>query len=234
MKRFWEYATVSSEAGGFAVRLDGRQVRLPGGAPLLLPQRALAEAVAAEWQQAGGAKGGDMAWDDVPLTRLAGTAQERIAADPEPVVLELARYAGTDLLCYRAEAPPELAQRQQQQWQPWLDWAAREYGAPLRATAGVMPVAQDTEALTALALAVAAQPPFALAALGLIVPALGSLVLGLAMAAARLDADAAFALATLDENFQAELWGREDAAEERRRNIREEIAVAGQFLALVR
>ncbi len=234
MKRFWDHAAIAPDGGGFCVLLDGRPVRLPGGTPLHLPARALAEAVAAEWEIAGGGKGGEMRWGEVPLTRLAGTAQERIIPDPEPVVLDIARYGETDLLCYRAEAPEALVQRQQGHWQPWLDWAAAEYGARLRVTTGVMPVAQDPAALAALAQAVAAQPTPALAALGVAVPALGSLVLGLAMAAFRLDAATAFALATLDENFQAELWGREDAAEERRRHIREEIAVAGHFLALVR
>jgi chaperone required for assembly of F1-ATPase len=234
MKRFWDHAAVEAAADGFAVRLDGRPVRLPGGSPLLLSRRALAEAVAAEWNLAGGRKGGEMGWDDVPLTRLAGTAQERIAPDPEPVILEIARYGEADLLCYRADIPPALAQRQHAHWQPWLDWAANEHGAQLRVTAGVVHVAQDTQALAALAQAVAAQAPPALAALGLAVPALGSLVLGLAMAAFRLSAEAAFALATIDETFQAERWGRDDEAEERLRRVAADIAVAGRFLQLSR
>lgn len=232
MKRFWDHAAIAPASGGFGVLLDGRPVRLPGGAPLQVPQRALAEAIAAEWQAAGGARGGAMDWADVPLTRLAGTAQERIAPDPEPVVLEIARYGETDLLCYRAGEPEALVQRQQAHWQPWLDWTAREYGARLRVTTGVMPVVQDTPALAALAQAVAVRTPLTLAALGLAVPALGSLVLGLAMTAGRLDAEAAFALATLDETFQAGRWGRDDAAEQRRRRMREDIAVAGRLLAL--
>jgi chaperone required for assembly of F1-ATPase len=234
MKRFWDCAAIAPEAGGFCVLLDGRPVRLPTGTKLHLPHRALAEAVAAEWDEAGGCKGGEMSWADVPLTRLAGTAQERIVPDPEPVMLEIARYGETDLLCYRADGPEALMQRQHAQWQPWLDWAAQAFGARLRVTAGVIPVAQDPQSVAALAQAVAAQPPFALAALGVAVPALGSLVLGLAMAACRLDAEAAFALATLDETFQAKLWGRDEAAELRRRHMREDVVVAGRFLLLAR
>ena len=239
MKRFWDGAETApapglTGAGGFHVLLDGKPVRLPGGAALHLPHRALAEAVAAEWDAAGGGKGGSLSWDDLPLTRLAGTAQERIAPDPEPVILELARYGETDLLCYRAEAPVALVERQQTQWQPWLDWVAGDTGARLRVTTGVMPVAQDPAALAALARALAAQPPLALAALGLAVPALGSLVLGLAMARFCLDAGTACALATLDEAFQAEKWGHDVAAEQRHRRIEGEVTVAGQFLALVR
>lgn len=234
MKRFWDRAEIAPESDGFRVLLDGRPVRLPGGAVLQLPARPLAEAIATEWAEAGGGKGGDMSWSDVPLTRLAGTAQERISADLEAVVLEIVRYGETDLLCYLAEGPEPLVERQQSLWQPWLDWVALEYGANLRVTSGVMPVAQEPRALAALARAVAAQTPLALAALGVAVPALGSLVLGLAMAARRLDPSSAFALATLDETFQAELWGRDDDAEQRLRHIASDIAVAGRFLELTR
>jgi chaperone required for assembly of F1-ATPase len=232
MKRFWDRAEVAPDPGGFRVLLDGRVVRLPGGTPLLLPRRSLAEAVAVEWNAAGGGKGGEMDWTDVPLTRLAGTSQERVVPDPEPVVLQIARYGEADLLCYRAEGPEVLVRRQREQWQPWLDWAAREYGAGLRVTTGVMHIVQDPQAVAALARVVAAQAPAALAALGVAVPALGSLVLGLAMAAFYLDAATAFALASLDESFQAELWGRDTAAEERRRRMAAEVAVAAQFLRL--
>jgi chaperone required for assembly of F1-ATPase len=234
MKRFWDEAGIVAVGDGFGVALDGRPVRLVTGTTLLVESRALAEAVAAEWQAAGGEKGGEMSWDDVPLTRLAGTAQERIAPDPEPVALAIARYGETDLLCYRAEFPEELVGLQDQSWQPWLDWAEREYGARLRVTTGVVHVAQDPASLAALAQAVAAYDPMALAALGVAVPVLGSLVLGLALATFRLDAAEAFALATVDERFQAALWGLDDEAEERRRRMGEEVALAGRALELSR
>ena len=179
MKRFWDHASVEMTDGGWAVLLDGRPVRLPGGVPLRIEQRPLAEAVAAEWEAAGGAKGGEMSYADLPLTRLAGTAQERIVPDPEPVVLEIARYGESDLLCYRAGSPEELARRQDEMWQPWLDWAERALGARLRVTTGIMHVSQDPAALAALARAVAALDTVALAPLGVAVPAMGSLVLGL-------------------------------------------------------
>ena len=234
MKRFWDSAVAAPDGEGFQVLLDGRPLLLPGGVPLHLDRRALAAAVAVEWNTAGGAKGGEMGWNDVPLTRLAGTAQERIAPDPEPVVLEIARYGESDLLCYRAEFPEALAQHEQTQWQPWLDWAERRFGARLRVTTGVVHIAQDPPALAALAQAVAAHTPPVLAALGVAVPALGSLVLGLAMAAFALPAAEAHALATLDETFQAELWGWDDEAEDRRRRVGDELALAGRFMELVR
>jgi len=234
VKRFWDSAVLAADGDGWCVLLDGRPVRLPGGGPLRLGRRELAAAVAAEWQAAGAGRGGEMSYADMPLTRLAGTAQERIAPDPEPVVLELARYAESDLLCYRAERPDALVRRQAGQWQPWLDWAETAFGARLRVTAGVMPVAQDTRSVAALARAVAAHDAPALAALGVAVPALGSLVLGLALAAGRLDATTAHALATLDETFQEEQWGCVDDAAERRARIGREVALAGRFLELCR
>ena len=107
MKRFWDTAAAVPDPvanpGGYRVVLDGKPVRLPGGGPLLVRPRTLAEAIAAEWAAAGGAKGGEMTPADIPLTRLAGTAQERIAPNPAPMVEGLAKYAETDLLCYRAE-----------------------------------------------------------------------------------------------------------------------------------
>src|SRR5580658_10832954 len=117
VKRFWEQATVEPVDGGYGILLDGKPMRLPGGATLRLDHPSLAHAVAEEWQLAGGGKGGNMSFADTPLTRLAGTAQVRIGADPWPVVDGIARYGESDLLCYRAEAPEALARRQEAAWQ---------------------------------------------------------------------------------------------------------------------
>ena len=146
----------------------------------------------------------------------------------------LAKYAESDLLCYRAERPAALVARQARAWQPWLDWAARTYGARLRAVTGVMHVAQDAEALEALRRAVAAQTTPVLAGLGLAVPALGSLVLGLALADGALDAGMAHELASLDELFQVEQWGEDAEATARRERIAEELALAERFIRLSR
>lgn len=234
MKRFWDNATAAPVGTAWQVMLDGKPMRLPGGALLLLENPALAQAIAAEWQGAGGAKGGEMSFSDTPLTRMAGTAQERVAPNAAAVARELARYAESDLLCYRATDPDDLVQRQAEQWQPWLDWTERQYGARLLATAGVMHRPQPPEALATLATAVAAQPSAALAALGLIVPATGSLVLGLAVAEGAISAAAATQAAQLDELYQAELWGVEWESEERRARIAEDIALAARYLSLSR
>lgn len=234
MKRFWETATAEREADSFTIRLDGKPVHLPGGGVLRLAHAPLAEAIADEWQRAGGGKGGEMSFADTPLTRLAGTAQGRIAAERWPTVDAIARYGETDLLCYRAETPEALVQRQHEAWQPWLDWAARRHGATLRVTAGIVAVRQHRDSIAALRDAVAACDIWALAALGIAVPALGSLVLGLALADQAIDPASAFALGALDELFQVEQWGEDEQAAARRRAVAEDIALAARLIDLTR
>lgn len=233
MKRFWEAAlAVPRLEGGYGVVLDGRPLRLPGGSILTTESRPLAEAIAEEWHKAGGAKGGEMRQEDVPLTRVLASAQERIAPDPKPMVEGIAQYGVTDLLCYRAE-DHRLAARQAEAWQPVLDWAALALKAPLSVTQGLMPVAQPSESLAALQAAVARHSAAGLAALGVAVPALGSLVLGLALSLGRLDAEEAHRLAILDEVFQEEFWGCDDEAAARRQARLDDVKLAQRFLALV-
>ncbi len=234
-QRIWDEARAApapggAGPGGFAIFLDAKPLRVPGGGPLILPTRPLAEAIAREWGSRP--KGERIGADDLLLTRLAATAQERIAPAPGPTIAAIAAYGGSDLLCYRAAEPEALVRRQDAMWQPWLDWAARELGAPLRITTGVMPLAQDPSALAALGSAVAAASVPALAALGLVVPALGSLVLGLALIRGRIGAAEAANASLLDEMFQAELWGEDPLAAERRDAIRVEIAIATRYVAL--
>jgi chaperone required for assembly of F1-ATPase len=234
VKRFWDSTAIRRYEKGFAILLDSKPMHLPSGEVLRVMAEPLAQAIAAEWQAAGGAKGGEMSFADTPLTRLAGTAQARIAPDPEPTIAALARYAETDLLCYRAEAPPALVHRQAREWQPWLDWAALAYDAPLKVGSGVIHIPQDPHATRALRRAVAAFDPSVLAALGIAVPALGSLVLGLALAERQLDATTAHRLSLLDELFQAEFWGVDEEADRRRRAIGADIEIAARFMQLAR
>jgi chaperone required for assembly of F1-ATPase len=234
VKRFWDNATTSPTAGGYEILLDGKPMRLPSGAPLVVAAPRLAEAIAQEWQAAGGGKGGTMTFKDTPLTRLAGTAIERIAPDPAPTVDAIARYGETDLLCYRAETPQALVQRQHLMWAPWLDWAALTLDAPLRVTTGVAYVKQHHDCIAALRRAVAAQSPDVLAGLSIAVPALGSLVLGLALAAGEMDAETAYSLGALDELFQVEQWGEDEEATHRRAGIRDDILLAERYIALSR
>ena len=211
MKRFWDRADYAQAPGGFAIVLDGKPLRLPGidgrAAGFILPSRPLAEAVAGEWQQAGGEKGGEMSRDEVPLTRLAATGLDRIAPDPGPTVDAIARYAETDLLCYRAE-DRRLAALEAADWDPILDWCAARHGARLRPASGIAYRPQDPEALERLHRVVAEHSPLELSALGLAVPALGSLVLGLALSAGVLDPVAAHRLSIVDETADVALSAR--------------------------
>jgi len=234
VKRFWETVAIDPSNAGYAILLDGKPMHLPGGALLRVEGESLARAIAEEWQEVGGGKGGDMSFADTPLTCLAGTAQQRIAPDPMPTVDAIARYAESDLLCYRADTPEELVARQAREWQPWLDWVALTYDAPLRIARGVGYVKQYRDSVSALRRAVAGLDVAALAALGVAVPALGSLVLGLALAEGRLDAAAAHSLGALDELYQAQAWGEDAAAAARRRAIAADIAHATRFLQLTR
>ena len=234
MKRFWDKVALSRTNAGHTILLDGKPMHLPTGTRLLVGPPALAEAIAVEWRDAGGGKGGEMSFADTPLTRLAGTAQERIAPDPLPTIDAIARYGETDLLCYRAPAPRPLVERQMEQWQPWLDWAARTHGAPLRVGEGIGYISQHKDSIAALRRVVVSLDPHALAALGIAVPSLGSLVLGLALAEGALDAATAHVLGALEELFEVEQWGEDEEALARRQFVARDIALAERFIRLSR
>ncbi len=203
-------------------------MRTPAKAPLVVPRRALAEAIAAEWQ----AQGERVLPDTMPLTRLASTAIDLVAPRRAAVVAMIAKYAATDLVCYRAEEPPELVARQHLLWQPLVDWVRERHGAPLEVATGIMPCRQPAASLAALAARVAAHDPWQLAALNLATSACGSLVVALALADGRLDADQAFAVAELDASFEIERWGEDPEQTQRRRSLKDDITAAARFLAL--
>ncbi len=230
MKRFYRDVTVAPEGEGFAIALDGKPLRTPAKAPLLLPSRPLAEAIAAEWHE----QGLEVKLGELMLTRLASTAIDLVTARPAEIAAEVARYAGTDLVCYRAVHPPELAQRQHAAWQPLIDWATLRYDAPLEVTAGVVPIAQSAASLRAFAAAVASYPPLELAALHVATSACGSLVVALALVEGRLDVENAFATAQLDESFEIEQWGEDAEQAQRRAALKADMALAHRFIRLLR
>lgn len=230
MKRAYREVSLRSDTEGLQLLLDGKPALTPGKRPLALPTPALAEAVADEWR----AQGKRVEPATMPMTQLACTTLDLTLAN-EPAVQEtLAAYGATDLLCYRADGPTALVIRQAQSWQPLLDWAAAQFGAPLSVTRGVIAVSQPAASLAALTTAVAAVRGFRLTALSHLVQATGSLVIGLAVAHSRLDAAAAFAAAELDESWQMETWGEDALALERRRKVAADIEAAARLLALVR
>lgn len=207
-KRFWKEATVEEVEGGWTVRLDARPVKTPAKAPLVLPTRALAEAVADEWE----AQQGEVRPDTMPFTRAANSAIDKVAPQRAEVVAIIAAYGDSDLLCYRATGPQELCDRQARAWDPLLDWASDALGARLVATAGVMHIAQDQAALDRLTARVAAMTPFQVAAFHDLVALSGSLVLALAVVDGRIDPQSAWELSRLDETWQIEQWGEDDEA----------------------
>ena len=229
MKRFYRAAQATPHARGHGVALDGKPLHTPAKAELVVPSRPLAEAIAQEWHEQGDA----IATASMPLTRLASTAIDLIVPRRDAVIAETANYAGTDLVCYRAAHPPELVRRQNEAWQPLLDWARARYDAPLSVTTGVTPVAQLPASLAALKAVVAAHDAMMLAALRLATAASGSLVIALALTQRRLDADDAFAVAELDESFQIEHWGEDSEQTKRRAGLRDDLALAERFAALL-
>ncbi len=214
---------------GFRVLLDGKAIQTPAKAEMVLPTPALAEAVAAEWQ----AQGEQVEIRSLVLTGLAWTAIDRVGPGREQVVEELAGYGAHDVVCYHAAAPADLMARQGEQWQPLLDWAARALDAPLAVTSGVVSIEQPPAALAALRRAVAAKADFELTVLSAAAGAAGSLVIGLALVAGRIDAAAAFEAAQLDESYQIERWGEDPEATRRRAAIKADLEAAARFLALL-
>lgn len=227
-KRFWTAASTEACEGGFAVRLDGRAVKTPAKTPLVVPTLALAEAIAAEWD----AQQGLVKPETMPCTRAANSALDKVVPQFDEVVGLLAAYGETDLLCYRAEGPQPLVDRQSAGWDPVLAWAAEALDAPLRVTRGVVPVPQDAAVLERLTRRVAALSPFHLAAFHDLVAISGSLILAFAVIEGRLTAPEAWALSRIDEQWQIDQWGEDEeaAALEARRHT--DFLQAARFYAL--
>lgn len=208
-KRFWTEVSVQEGEGGAMVLLDGRPLKTPARRALVLPSRAYAEAVAEEWASIEG----EIDASRLHMTRAANVSIDRIADDPAPVVGVIAEYGGSDLLCYRAQAPQELVARQRAAWDPLLDWAEDAFGVRLAVTEGIVHVPQDPEGQAVLRGRVAEFNAFQLAGLHDLVTISGSLILGLATALGRHDADKAFELSRIDEQWQEDQWGVDDEAQ---------------------
>ena len=200
MKRFYKETAVEAGDGGFRVLLDGKPMRTPAKAVLVTPTQALAQAIAAEWQEVPDKA--EIVVSHLPLTRLAATGLDRVTVQRERVIEDTAKYGGSDMLCYRAPAPSSLVERQHQTWQPLLDWAADRYGARLVVAEGTTFVAQPPEALARLRAVVAGHGDLALAALYNLTHISGSLVIALAVAESHLPAEQAFAAAHSGERRQ--------------------------------
>src|SRR5579862_4980915 len=210
-RRFYETAATAAAAGSYAVRLDDKPIRTPAHRVLAAPTLALTEAIAAEWQ----AQKDVIDPAKMPLTRLANAIIDGVADAPQPVAAEIAKYLASDLLLYRAGAPPGLVERQAQHWDPILDWARQALGADFKLGEGVVHVAQPEAALAAARAAIPLEP-WRLGAVHVITTLTGSALIALAMARGALAADAAWQAAHVDEDWNMAQWGRDEMAIARR------------------
>ena len=224
-KRFYTTAGVGEVAGGYGLLLDGRGVKTPRKSPLVLPSRQLAEAIAAEWA----AQGERIDPATMPLTRLANTTIDAVAAARAEVAADIVAFAGTDALCYRAETTDPVAEQEAPAWDPVLDWAAKTLGARFAVQQGIAHVAQPPAALAAIAKAVDAYDVWQLSALHVMTTLTGSAVLALAVAGRHLTVDAAWAIAHVDEDWQISRWGTDEEAQLRRAYRWAEMAAAARF-----
>ncbi|MFO1056833.1 MAG: ATP12 family protein [Dongiaceae bacterium] len=231
MRKVYREARPSRADGRHGVLLDGKPLRTPVGAVVMLPTAALAAAVAEEWDR----QGERIVAESMPLTRLACTVLDRVVPDRTALVAAVAAYGETDLVCYRADQPASLVERQQLLWQPLVDWAILRFDAPLAVVSGVMHRPQPPAARAALAAALAAiEDPWRLLALHEATVLTGSLVIGLALLEGRLDAEGAWCAAQLEEDYQIERWGEDAEATKRRSALRADLDAVVRFLALLR
>lgn len=229
MKRVYKTVAVEPGEAGFTVTLDGRPLRSPGKRALALPTRALADAVAGEWD----AQGEDVDPRSMAMMGFAATVADRITPQRDHVVGEIAGYGGSDLLCFLADGPPELVERQVERWTPWRERVEQRLGVGLTVTAGIMPVRQSETALAAFRGAVDAVGDWELAPLHTLTSITGSLILALAFLEDALEAEKAFELSQIDEAYQVEKWGQDREAELRRRGLLDEAKAAERFKELL-
>lgn len=230
LRKFWKSVAVIEAEGGFGIALDGKPVRAPSKRPLVVAARPLAEAAAEEWQTPGETLNPLL----MPLTRLANTAFDRVIPARDAIIEELLAYVDSDVLCYRTADQPALAERQQAVWQPILDWAEGVLGVRWQVTGGLMPIVQDASIHAAMRQALENLDDLSLTAHQAAAPVLGSLVLGLALIHGRVTAEEAFAAAYLDELWQAEKWGEDYEAIDRRDGLRSDLGHTERFLRLIR
>jgi chaperone required for assembly of F1-ATPase len=229
MNRFWEGVAIEAGNGGWAIALDGRPVKTPARAPLVVPAEALADAIAGEWRSAED----EIDPRAMPLTGLANAAIDRVAPEPRAFANGLARYAEADLACYRAEWPPELVERQAAAWNPLLGWARRRYDVDFCTTSGLTHIPQPQATIERLSHAVAALDPFRLAGLSPLVTIGGSLVAGLAVLEKAMTAAEVWDSVSIDERWQLEQWGADAEAAAAIEGRRRDFLAAARFLELL-
>jgi chaperone required for assembly of F1-ATPase len=231
-KRFYKDVAVASGPDGFALTLDGRKVKTPAKADLILPVQAAAEAIAQEWR----AQGNEIDPRTMPLTRLVNSALDGVARDVESVIADIVRYAGSDLVCYRAAEPEGLVVAQSEMWDPVLAFARDQLGARFICVEGITFAEQPPRAIEAVREAVVqstGERPLAVAAFHVMTTLTGSVLLALSVARRELSPEAAWDAAHVDEDFQMRAWGADVEALERRGKRFTEMQAAAQLLHFV-
>lgn len=229
-RRFYTSAGHGAQAGGFCVRLDGRLVRTPGKRALVVPREPLAAALAAEWA----AQGEHIDPQTMPFTRFVNTTIDGVIGNETAVKDDIVAFAGSDLVCYRAQGPAELIAEQAAHWDSVLAWARDRLGAGFLIMTGVMPLPQPADAIAAVDRHIADFDAFELTALHLMTTLTGSALLALAHADGHLSVEQAWVGAHVDEDWQIRLWGDDQEASERRQRRWREMSAASQLLALLR
>jgi chaperone required for assembly of F1-ATPase len=230
-KRFYKDVTIKNEEGGAAsLLLDGKPVRTPSRAHLVFPTRALAEAATDEWR----AQQERIDPSTMPLTKLANSAIDGVRGHEQAVIDDILKYAGTDLLCYRAEGPKTLVASQTKHWDPVLAWAKATLDAPLNLAEGVVHVGQPQASLDRVRHALQGLDVFSLAAMHVMTTLTGSALLPLALLRGRLTPEQAWQAAHVDENFQISQWGEDAEAAHRRANSRRDFDAAARVLETLR
>lgn len=229
MKRFWKTATTVPQDGGRGIALDGRPVRTPARAPLVVPSERLAEAIAAEWN----AQGSDIDPAAMPMTGIANAAIDLATGDRAAFAETIAAYAQTDLLCYRDDRDAALQGEQAAAWNPLLAWAEARHGIEFALAQGVLPIDQPAATVAALREAVHALDPFRLAPLSPLVTIGGSLVAGLALVEDAFAADMLWEAVSLDELYQERRWGADSEAQKARARRAADWGNAARFLRLL-
>jgi chaperone required for assembly of F1-ATPase len=229
VKRFWKVAEATETSAGHGIILDGRTVKTPARADLVVPTLALAGAIAAEWNECGE----QVDPRTMPLTGLANAAIDRIAPDKENYAAGIASYGETDLVCYRADGPEALVSRQADSWDALIDWARRRYDVDFACQTGIMHVPQPADTVRKLAHAVAALDSFQLAGLSPLVTISGSLIAALAVFEGMLPDEAAWEAVSLDDRWQLEQWGDDPEARAALDARRRDFRAASRFLELL-
>jgi len=230
IKKFYKTVSLGEGDNGFSILLDGKNAKTPARASLAAPSRALAEAIAEEW----GGEGESVDFDAMRLTRLAATAIDLAGAQRDQWAEEIASYARSDLLCYRAETPAALVARQEKEWTPYLDWAKAHLGAQLKTTAGIVAVEQPADAIEAIRAKAVSFDDWRLIGAKQAAVLTGSAVLGLAAEAGAFAPEAIFAASRLDERFQVEQWGVDAEAAANEARLEAEFMATAAWLAFLR